>query len=43
MGEERIVYGDKVINLINKKRYGYSWSEKKNHTGYVANGKVGKC
>lgn len=41
MGAERIVYGDKVINLINKKRYGYFWEEKTSHDGYVANGEVG--
>lgn len=41
MGAERIVYGDKVINLINTSRYGYFWSEKATREGYVANGEVG--
>lgn len=41
MGAERIVYGDKIINIINKNRYGYFWEEKRSREGYVANGEVG--
>jgi len=42
MGAERIVYGDKVINITNKKdRAYYDWSKKESDKGYVANGEVG--
>jgi ATP-dependent exoDNAse (exonuclease V) alpha subunit len=40
MGAEEIVYGDKVINLINHKRKHYS-REKGTGEGYLANGEIG--
>lgn len=41
MGPEGIVYGDKTINVINKKRYAYFWEERQTRAGYVANGEIG--
>lgn len=41
MGAERIVYGDKVINVVNKYRDGYFWDERELDKGFVANGEVG--
>lgn len=44
LGSEQIVYGDKVINVINKGRKGYDWTTKNpfdKATGYVANGEIG--
>ena len=41
LGPEKIVYGDKVINVINKSRYGYNSNNNKNEKLYVANGEIG--
>lgn len=41
MGPENIVYGDKIINIVNDKRAGYSINEKNELDGYVANGEIG--
>jgi len=41
MGAERIVYGDKVINLRNHRRGGRSVWPKDGSLGYVANGEIG--
>jgi ATP-dependent exoDNAse (exonuclease V) alpha subunit len=41
MGAENIVYGDKVIHLMNKKRNGYNWDTKESLDDYVVNGEIG--
>ena len=41
LGPEKIVYGDKVINVINKRRYGYDFNSNKKEKLYVANGEIG--
>ena len=41
MGDEGIVYGDKVINVQNKSRKYWDVADKANHDGYVANGELG--
>lgn len=41
LGAEKIVYGDKVINVINKRRYGYNLKNNKKEYLYVANGEIG--
>lgn len=41
MGAENIVYGDKVINVINQSRNAYSYEQKEAIKGYVANGEIG--
>jgi len=41
MGAERIVYGDKVINVLNRKVWGYFWDERESREGDVANGEIG--
>jgi len=40
-GAERIVYGDKVINLSNHKRDGRRVYPQEGALGYLANGKIG--
>lgn len=40
MGAERIVYGDKVINVRNHGRKEF-WPEKEDALGYLANGEIG--
>lgn len=41
LGSERIVYGDKVINVVNKKRDGYSRNSEIKVMNYIANGEIG--
>lgn len=42
LGNENIVYGDKVINIINKSRRFYNYNTKNaGNDGYVANGEIG--
>ena len=41
LGADNILYGDKVINIINTKVYGYNFIKKYTEKGYVANGEVG--
>lgn len=41
MGAERVVYGDKVINLSNHKRGGGKVFPKEGALGYLANGEIG--
>jgi len=41
MGAERIVYGDKVINLGNHRRDGFKVYPKEGAIGYLANGEIG--
>ncbi|MDD6794468.1 MAG: AAA family ATPase [Clostridiaceae bacterium] len=41
MGPENIVYGDKIINVINQKRSTYDLNIHKTIDGYVANGEIG--
>ncbi len=41
LGPEKIVYGDKVINVINKRRNGYNSNNNKKEYLYVANGEIG--
>ncbi len=41
LGAEKIVYGDKVINVTNKKMYGYNYNTRKKEKSYVANGEIG--
>src|SRR5690606_35740994 len=43
MGAERIVYGDKVINLINHRRDGKKVYPQVGALGYLANGEIGIC
>lgn len=40
-GTEQIVYGDKVINVINHKRDGRKVYPQEGATGYIANGEIG--
>jgi hypothetical protein len=41
LGVERVVYGDKVINLANHRRDGWKVFPEKDALGYLANGEVG--
>lgn len=41
LGTDGIVYGDKVINIRNQRRTGYSVEERARKEGYVANGEIG--
>jgi ATP-dependent exoDNAse (exonuclease V) alpha subunit len=41
LGSERIVYGDKVINLSNHRRDGFKVYPKEGALGYLANGEIG--
>ena len=41
MGPERVVYGDKVINLRNHRRDGKGYIPKEGSLGYLANGEIG--
>ena len=41
LGAERIVYGDKVINLSNHRRNGFKIYPKEGGLGYLANGEIG--
>lgn len=41
LGDEEIVYRDKVIQLRNQRRDGYDWSEKVQVKEYLANGEIG--
>jgi hypothetical protein len=41
MGSERVVYGDKVINLANHRRDGKRVFPQDNAIGYLANGEIG--
>jgi len=41
LGAERIVYGDKVINLSNHRRDGFKVYPKEDALGYLANGEIG--
>ena len=41
LGTDGIVYGDKVINVINQKKKGYNVQTRTNEDGYIANGEVG--
>jgi GTPase SAR1 family protein len=41
MGEEEIVYGDKVINVINHHRSGKKVRPSEGAAGYIANGEIG--
>lgn len=41
MGTEGILYGDKVINVVNSSRKGYDCVKRQTVEGYVANGEVG--
>ena len=41
LGTEGILYGDKVINIINSRKQGYDCINRQKVEGYVANGEVG--
>lgn len=41
LGTEGILYGDKVINVVNSSRKGYDCVKRQTVEGYVANGEVG--
>jgi ATP-dependent exoDNAse (exonuclease V) alpha subunit len=41
LGDEEIVYRDKVIQLRNQHRKGYDWKTRKQNQEYLANGEIG--